>query len=115
SNDHEIAMQTRSLLHILGAMAARAEVPAEHIREGRAAAGIPPDADVLSRKSSPLIHCSKEKPKDSFAAVEYRDHWFWVDDRDLVSKRSFSAMLLLFTLADTGEKENLPLITIPAQ
>jgi len=24
-------------------------------------------------------------------------------------------MMLLFTLADTGERENLPLITIPAQ
>jgi hypothetical protein len=30
------------------------------------------------------------------------------------NKRVFASMMLLFTLADTGEKEALPLITIPA-
>jgi hypothetical protein len=48
-------------------------------------------------------------------SIHYRGHYFWIDDRDLKSKRIFSFMMLLFTLADTGEKENLPLITIPAQ
>jgi len=49
------------------------------------------------------------------AAVEYRKHWFWIDDRDLYSKRALALLMLLFTLADTGAKESLPLITIPAQ
>ena len=48
-------------------------------------------------------------------AVEYRGHWFWVDDRDLPSKRAFSFIMSMFTLANTGQKENLPLIIIPAQ
>ena len=60
-------------------------------------------------------HVGVFTPEDAFVAVDYRDHWFWIDDRELVSKRSFSLMMLLFTLADTGEKESLPLITIPAQ
>ena len=42
--------------------------------------------------------------------VDYRDHWFWIEDRDLKTKRVFA-----FTLADTSDKESLPLITIPAQ
>ena len=61
------------------------------------------------------IHCSKSKPADASVSVSYRNQWFWIDDRDLRSKRAFAFMLMLFTLADTGQKESLPLITIPAQ
>jgi hypothetical protein len=61
------------------------------------------------------IRSSKSKPADAYATVFYRDHWFWIDDRDLKSKRSFAFVMILFSLVETGEKENLPLITIPAQ
>ena len=60
------------------------------------------------------IHSSKTNPPHAFVAVPYNDHWFWIDRRDLKSKKVFSFMMLLFTLADTGETPALPLITIPA-
>jgi hypothetical protein len=47
--------------------------------------------------------------------VRYRGHWFWVDDDDAATKRAVSVVILLFSLADTGTGERLPLITIPAQ
>ena len=115
STNREVAMQTRSLIHILGAMAARAEVPEKDIQEGRAVPGVAQGDEAQKSKSHLRIRCSKEKPKDAFVAVEYRDQWFWIDDRDLLSKRAFSFTMILFTLADTGERESLPLITIPAQ
>ena len=57
---------------------------------------------------------SKEHPADAFTAVKYRDYWYWVDDRDFRTKRTFAFMMILFSLTETGGKEGLPLVTIPA-
>ena len=38
-----------------------------------------------------------------------------IDDTDLRTKRAFTAIMFFFTLMETGAKEELPLITIPAQ
>ena len=35
------------------------------------------------------IQSSGERPADAFAAAPYRNCWFWIDDRDLNSKRMF--------------------------
>jgi hypothetical protein len=115
ANGKELAVLTRSILHIMSTMAAQVEVPAKEIAEGRAAPGFSPAAEAATGPRLVRIHCSPGKPADAAVAVAYRGHWFWIDDRDLKSKRAFTFMLMLFTLADTGGKENLPLITIPAQ
>ena len=115
SNDKELALQTRSLLHIMMTMAAQADVPEEDVAQGRA----PPNYRANTGDGEPVrlirIHNSKNKQPDAYVSVAYRNRWFWIDDRDLKSKRTFAFMMMLFTLAETNEKENLPLITIPAQ
>ena len=115
SDNKEVAVLTRSILHLMQTMASHVQIPPEHVTEGRCAPGID---SVTPDPSSPRlmrIAGGKDKPADSFVTVKFRDHWFWIDDRDLRSKRTFTFMMMLFTLADTGEKENLPLLTIPAQ
>jgi hypothetical protein len=114
-NGNEIAVLTRSMMQQIGTMASQVEVPPEDVGQGRATPGWETVAGDTNAVRLIQIHCAKRKPSDAFVTVEYRDHWFWIDDRDLKSKRIFSFMMMLFTLADTGEKENLPLITIPAQ
>ena len=111
ANDgQEIAVQTRSLLQIMGLIAADVDAPPDHVKEGRAI----PGRDTEERRLIKILSGQAE-PADTLVKVRYRDYWFWIDDRDLLSKRTFSMMMLLFTLADTGEPENLPLITSPAQ
>jgi hypothetical protein len=90
------------------------EVQAEDVAQGRTWAGLsdPGAAEILHLMT---IHSSQERSPLAFISVPYRDHWFWIDDRDLASKRNFTLLMLLFSLADTGEKKGLPLITIPAQ
>ena len=114
-NDREIAMITRSIMQIMMGLAAEVEIPASHVKEGRVAA-------VLAQNSVPgetlgkllRIKNAVDKPVDAFVAVKYRDHWFWVDDCDFASKRIFSFVMLLFSLTETGGREGLPLVTIPA-
>ncbi len=108
SNDRELAVVTRSMTQIMGMMAAHVQVPDEDIAEGRATPG-------LGGAATLRIACSQRRPSDAFAAVPYRGRWFWIDDRDLKTKRAFALLMMLGTMADTGEHPPLPLITIPAQ
>ena len=115
ANDSEIAMQTRSILQLMGTLAAQVEVPAKDLAEHRVAPGwesltnAPESARLLE------IHSSKENTPDAFVSVHYRGQWFWIDDRDIKSKRAFSFMMGLFTLADTSNKPPVPQLTIPAR
>jgi len=114
ANDKEIAVVTRSIIQLMAAMAAEVEVPPQDLAEHSATPGRESMADAQGAVRLIEIHSSKHSPEHAFVTVDYRDTWFWIDDRDLKSKRTFAFMMLLFTLADSGEKEPLPLITIPA-
>ncbi|MGT2504829.1 MULTISPECIES: hypothetical protein [Cupriavidus] len=112
--DDELTVNTRSMLQIMGAFSSYIDVPEEHLRQRSA---LPPVAQSTAetQETGVRIHSSKEKPADAYATVRYREYWFWVDQGDLKTKRALSAIMLFFTLADTGSKEALPLVTIPAQ
>jgi hypothetical protein len=112
--DGELAVGSRSMLQVMGAMASYTDVPESDIKEGRATPAL--QSTNGAAQSNPVqIRCSKDKPADAFAAVHYRDQWFWVDDRDWRTKRAFTAIMFLFTMAENTGEEKLPLITIPAQ
>ena len=114
AGDTELAMLTRSTLSIMLELRAQVDVPPEDIAEGRAQATLPVPAD--SNRELRLhadIRSSVDEPEDSFVSVRYRERWFWIDDRDFASKRTFSFLMLLFSLTETGGKEGLPLVTIP--
>jgi len=113
ASDREIAVQTRSLMQILTEVGGQVSVPASHIAEGRATPELADPAPVTETVGRLRIHSSAERSPYAFLSVSYRDYWFWIDDRDLTSKRNFALLMLLFALADTGEKKGLPLLTIP--
>lgn len=112
--ENELAVNSRSMLQIIQAFASYMDVPEAHRTDG-SAMGPFEEASPNREKNAVRIHSGTEKPKSAFAAVRYRDHWFWVEDGDWQTKRALTAVMFFFTLAETGGTENLPLITIPAQ
>ncbi len=115
TNDKEVALLTRSVLEVLSDLASYIEVPDLHVAEKRVnstledqpVAGAPPPVPLIR------IHSAQERPSDAFIAIPYRGYWFWIDDKDLSSKRLFSSLMFVFTLTETETKEGAPIVTIP--
>jgi hypothetical protein len=112
--DAELAVNSRSMLQILGAFASYIEVPEAHLEDRSAVPALEGSAPE-GRQDRVRIHSGTEEPANAYAAVRYRDHWFWVDNGDWQTKRALTAVMFFFTLAETGAGDNLPLVTIPAQ
>jgi hypothetical protein len=116
ANDAQIAILTRSILEILIDLSSFIAVPEAHVTDRRVTA----TAETEMGPSGPIrplirVESSPDRPADAFLAVPYRGHWFWIDDRDMASKRLFSFLMFMFTLVETGGKDSAPVLTIPTQ
>ena len=107
-NEETLALQTRSVIQMLASMSGFVEVPAE--LAGTAAPGF--DTSALSSKPF-HVNSGKSRPDSAYAAVKYHDHWYWIDDTDLASKRVFLLMLFITTLTNKGDQQMGPVLTIP--
>jgi len=109
-NSATLAIQTRSVIQMLGAMGGFIDVPAEHV------SFTSPGHDISGISSRPFhVHSSTDRPEQSFAEVKYEDHWFWIENSDIASKRVFTLMLFITTLTNQAGSPNAPVLTIPTQ
>ena len=108
-------MLTRSMMQIMVVLASQIDVPPEHVAEGRTMPTLAKTGGMEDKMSRLVdVQCSREKPEKAFVSVKYADHWFWIERGDYPSKRIFAFLMILFSLTETGSKEGLPLVTIPA-
>ena len=113
-NNKEIAIFSRSLFQVMVEYAADIDVPESDISDGRVHAAKQESAETEAR-FPPLIRVRNgaSKPDDAFVAVSYRDHWFWIDDRDIYSKAMFNFLMTLFSFTERGEsQQGAPVITV---
>jgi hypothetical protein len=115
ANDTEIAILSRSILQVLVEISSFISVPEDHVAEHRVGPTMEPEPGP-SGPLPPLIRIAsgRERPDDAFVGIPFRGHWFWIDDRDMPSKRVFTFLMFVFTLVETGGKEGAPIVTIPA-
>ena len=115
-DDKEIAILSRSILEILVDLGSNIEVPPQHVEQKRVMPPMPTETTAAGADIVPLIriHSSPTRPTDSFSSIRYREHWYWIDDRDLRSKSLFTFLMFIFSLTETQGKEGAPIVTIPA-
>jgi hypothetical protein len=107
-NNEEIALMTRSMMEMMLKIAASVEVPAQHVAEKRVAETAPFSSD----KWATQVHSSRDKPKDAFTAIQYQNNWFWIDNKDISSKRNFALLMIFMSLTESEQKAGAPLFSI---
>jgi hypothetical protein len=113
--DAEIAMVSRSMMQIMSDYASYIEVPVADFKEGRVYR-TDPEGSETGIAFPPLIHvhCCAFKPDETFTAVSYRDHWFFIDDRDVWPKRTFYFLMLMFSFTERSDSaQAMPVLTVP--
>jgi hypothetical protein len=113
-NPNEVAMLTRSMMEIMLQLGFGIDLPPGHATDGRALPGQRQPGDA---QAEPLVHIRSgtEAPADAYAAVPYRGYWYWIDDTDIASKIRFTFLMILFSLAETGQTTASPVVTVPSR
>jgi len=107
---NEIVVLTSSIMVIMNELAWRIDIPPGHIEEGRTGTTFTTE----SADTRPLIrvHYAKDRPDDCYVTVRNRDFWFYIDDRDVVSKRTFAMLQIILSMTDSGDKGLGPVVSI---
>jgi hypothetical protein len=107
-----LGLTTRSLWDMVEIFSASIEVPAAD-----EAAGVVTPAPPPGRVGRQLkIAFSTDEPEHAYIAVAYREGWFYIDERDLITKEYFRLLASLWTMTMSkaiGQGAAAPLLTVP--
>jgi hypothetical protein len=107
-----IGITTHSLWELVEILSAAVQVPAgdessgataSFPRHGRAGRGL-------------KIAYAADQPEDAYVAAQYRDGWFYIDRRDLTTKRYFKILGSLWSAAMSESLDDgtaAPVLTVP--
>ena len=111
----EFTIKLRSLLTLMGFLSRGVEVPELHMQEKF----VEHSTEVAKIKNNnffvPLhVLSSENEPDNAFVAIEYLDHWFYIEHSDHNSKQAFGLLTYLYMLQAPQAPSGVPIITIPA-
>jgi len=110
----EIGMRGRSMFEILQVASKEVQVPARDIELGKSSANQLKDLQSSTGATDWLvIKSSDSKPSDSSLSIQYKGHWFYIDDTDLQSRETFSMLTALFAVVGGTVPGAHPVLTLP--
>jgi len=112
--EDEISIQTRSLSAMMNFLAKGVQVPPEHLADGWAIDHQIPAAVGAAGDLIPFRMISgKTQPKNAFAAVRYQGYWFYIENKDIESKRALGLIIALFRILAPSGGGAAPILTLP--
>jgi hypothetical protein len=112
----ELRITPRSTAQVFFYLANGIDVPPEHVAAGLVSLTLAPDGTPFDTRAVTYglfqVHTCKGRkpPPDAYTAVKYRGYWYYIDDRDQVSKA-----VLQLARVDFGVQEPTggPFLTLP--
>ena len=113
----QIAILGRSLLGVLFFLSQAVEAPQPHQDQGLVTVVTGPEGrpfDWTTVTGGLLrIRSQAGQPANAFVRINYRGHWFHIEDHDLHSKATFNLLTYLFSLQAAAGAGVSPLLTLP--
>ncbi len=114
----KIGVMTRSILSCMYYLSHGVQVPQEHIDSGMVKAPVCPDgvdSEEWQKMFCQLIHVcwSRFPPKDPYVAVKYQDYWYYIEECDRQSKKTFALLMQLYNLNAIVPTNRGPILTLP--
>jgi hypothetical protein len=113
-----MGVMPRSILSCMYYLSQGVQVPKDHIdsgivRQPTCNSG-KEDEDWHSMFCELLaVRCHRFPPQNAFISVKYHHCWFYIDDCDLVSKKTFALLLQLYNLNAIVPKNRGPILSLP--
>ncbi len=112
----EVGMRGRSMFEILQVASKEVQVPARDIELGISSANQPHDLQSSTGADNWLdIKSSTSKPSDSSLSIQYKGHWFYIENTDLQSRETFSMLTSLFAVVGGTVPGAHPVLTLPVR
>ncbi|MCB1116093.1 MAG: hypothetical protein KDK71_06445 [Chlamydiia bacterium] len=112
-----LGFMTRSLLSAMYYLSLGINVPPKDIEAGTVAITANPDGSLFNWHEVIgdlfTIHWSYRRPQYSYLAVPYRGYWFYIDDSDVSTKRTFVLLQQIYNLQAKQQEKEGPILTIP--
>jgi hypothetical protein len=109
--DLSLRIRTRSVLGVMAWLSRGVVAPPLHIEHGLVAR-----RDELSELVEQwlVVQHAGAAPPSAWLAVPYRGYWFYIDSRDLNSRRTLGLLSSLIRLEiSAGGAQNVPVLTVP--